>query len=55
MMRTVWNNMTYSLNMIRIALMRKYEEICDILYWIASLVYNQGIQLTNGRSDNNLN
>ena len=34
------------------ALMRKYGETCNALYWRARFVCNQGIQSTNRRSDN---
>ena len=51
----ILDSMTYLSNMLRNALTRKYEEICDILRWIAKLVCNKGIQSTKERSDNSLN
>ena len=46
-MRIIWDKMTDSPSMIKNALMRKYGEMCDILYWIAGHICNQGIQCTN--------
>ena len=54
-MRITWGNVTYSKNMTRNILMRKFGEICDILYWTARFVSNQGILSTNKRSHNSLN
>ena len=47
--------MTYLPNIVENASERKYTAIHDIFYWIAKRICNQGFQLINGRSDNNLN
>ena len=34
---------------------QKYDAICNILYWLAQNIYNQGFESTDDRLDNNLN